>query len=100
MVIGGNAEGIYAFAVDGQSAPGRQGGLLAGDQILKVNGVRVHGLTREDASAALRAPAGLVSLVVRRAPERCKAVASTGGAGDSFLVRAHFNHDTMKVGMI
>jgi len=96
MVIGGNKDGIFAFAVDGYS-PEEKGGLLAGDQILKVNGIRIHGMTRDEAIQTLHV-SGQVKLVVRRAPELCKQVSERGGSGDSFHIRTQFAYDGLKKG--
>lgn len=96
-IIGGNAEGIFVHSLDPTSEAARNG-LSNGDQILRANGKRVLGLTKEEASQVLRLPGGELTLHVRSIPDQYKAVMDNGGIGDGFFVQAQFNHDPAKKG--
>lgn len=96
-IVGGNAEGIFVHSLDPSSEASRSG-LSNGDQILRANGRRVLGLTKEEASQILRLPGGELTLHVRSIPDRYKVVMDNGGIGDGFFVQAQFNHDAGKKG--
>ncbi|XP_046396264.1 tight junction protein ZO-1 isoform X4 [Ischnura elegans] len=90
-LTGGNEVGIFVTAVQ-PGSPASLQGLQPGDKILKVNGMEMKGITREEAVLLLLGLQEQVQLIVQyRKDEYDQVVASQ--RGDSFHVKTHFNYD-------
>lgn len=97
IIVGGNAEGIFIHSIDPSSSAAANG-LTNGDQILRANGQRILGRTKEEADQMLRLLGGQLTLHVRNMMDQYKAVVGNGGIGDGFYVQAQFNGDGAKKG--
>ena len=98
-VVGGNSDGIYVHRID----PGSDAeikGLMEGDQVLKINGKSVKGMTREEVTLFLMSLFDTVDMVVRYKKERYLEIIKNGGMGDSFFVRAWFNYKPLQSGEV
>jgi hypothetical protein len=105
-LVGGNVKGVFVDAVDMTSDPARAG-LLNGDHLLCVDGRPTMGRTREEVmqwvrtsiTAAAEGKQEATSLLVRYRPNQTRKVAEAdSGAGDDFIVRAHFAYDATRRG--
>lgn len=90
-IIGGNSDGVFIHRID-PGSDAEQQGLMEGDQILKVNGISTNGRTKEEIMLQLMSIQKDVSLVVRHKKDRYDCIIKNGGMGDSFFVKAFFNH--------
>lgn len=98
-IVGGNSDGIYVHRID----PGSDAeikGLLEGDQIVKINGRSLKGMTREEVTLFLMSLFDTVDMVVRYKKDRYMHILKNGGMGDSFFVRAWFNYKPLQSGEV
>ena len=91
-IIGGNSEGVFVHRIE-PGSDAEQQGLMEGDQILKVNGVSTKGHTKEEVTLSLMSLVKEVHLLVRYKKDIYNCIVQNGGMGDSFFVKAHFNHE-------
>ncbi|XP_037082457.1 tight junction protein ZO-1-like [Pollicipes pollicipes] len=90
-LTGGNKTGIYVTAVQA-SSPAAVQGLQPGDKIIKVNGMEMKGVTREEAVLFLLSLQDQIDLIVQyKKNDYDQLVASQ--QGDSFYIRTHFNYE-------
>ncbi|XP_043195405.1 tight junction protein ZO-1-like [Amphibalanus amphitrite] len=90
-LTGGNKTGIYVIAVQADS-PAAVQGLQPGDKILKVNGMEMKCVTREEAVLYLLSLQDQIDLIVQyKKAEFDQLVAAQ--QGDSFYIRTHFNYE-------
>ncbi len=96
-VVGGNADGIFVHRID-PGSEAEQAGLMEGDQVLKINGQSIGGLTKEEVMLMLMSLSQQMELVVRYKRDRYDHIAANSGMGDSFFVKAHFNYEPQQSG--
>ncbi|KAL3877008.1 hypothetical protein ACJMK2_034768 [Sinanodonta woodiana] len=89
-LVGGNAVGIFVHEVQSDSPASGHDGLHCADQILEYNGVYFTEVTLEEATNQLYKPCVLVEVVAQYNPSKYNKVCNK--AGDSFYIRAHFDH--------
>lgn len=89
-LIGGNQVGIFVTAIQ-QGSPAAAEGLQPGDKILKVNNVKMKGVTREEAVLYLLSVHNQIDLLVQYCKNEYDEIL-LNQKGDSFYIRANFNH--------
>ncbi len=96
-VVGGNADGIFVHRID-PGSDAEQAGLMEGDQVLKINGQSIGGLTKEEVMLMLMSLSQQIELTVRYKRDRYDHIAANAGMGDSFFVKSHFNYEPQQSG--
>ena len=89
-LIGGNQVGIFVTAIQPNS-PAAMEGLKPGDKLLKVNNVKMKGVTREEAVLYLLSVHNQIDLLVQHCKSEYDEIL-LNQKGDSFYIRANFNH--------
>jgi len=91
-VCGGNISGTFVLQIDGDSSAAKAG-LTVGDQIVGINGKFVKSLSKEEIYHIFQQPSSeSLIVVVVRDDDRFRLASAKNAVGDSFFVRAHFNH--------
>ncbi|XP_043213913.1 tight junction protein ZO-1-like isoform X2 [Amphibalanus amphitrite] len=90
-LTGGNETGIFVTAVQAGSPAAIQG-LQPGDKIIKVNGMEMKGVTREEAVLFLLSLQDQIDLIVQYRADEYDHIMATQ-RGDSFYIRTHFNYE-------
>ncbi|XP_070535799.1 tight junction protein ZO-1-like isoform X3 [Ptychodera flava] len=90
-LAGGNEVGIFIADVQ-EGSPAAIEGLHIGDQILQVNDIDLHGITREEAVLLLLSLQEDIRMIVQYRRSIFDKVIEQGG-GDNIHVRAHFTYD-------
>ena len=90
-LVGGNADGVFIHKLEAGS-PAQSSGVMDGDQIVKINDQNMKGRTKEEVSLLLNSMKTVVNLTVRHKKDRYQGILDNGGMGDSFFVKANFNH--------
>uniref|UniRef100_H3B258 Tight junction protein 3 n=1 Tax=Latimeria chalumnae TaxID=7897 RepID=H3B258_LATCH len=92
-LAGGNDVGIFVSGVN-EEGPAAKQGIKEGDQILKVNGVGFHQLTREEAVLfLLDIPKGEDVLIQAQTKQDIYKKMLQSNVGDSFHIRTHFDYE-------
>lgn len=89
-LIGGNQVGIFVTAIQPNS-PAAIEGLKPGDKLLKVNNVKMKGVTREEAVLYLLSVHNQIDLLVQHCRSEYDEIL-LNQKGDSFYIKANFNH--------
>ena len=89
-LIGGNQVGIFVAAIQPNSLAAIEG-LKPGDKLLKVNNVKMKGVTREEAVLYLLSVHNQIDLLVQHCKSEYEEIL-LNQKGDSFYIRANFNH--------
>ncbi|XP_037080628.1 tight junction protein ZO-1-like [Pollicipes pollicipes] len=90
-LTGGNETGIFVTAVQ-PGSPAAVQGLQPGDKIIKVNGMEMKGVTREEAVLFLLSLQDQIDLIVQYRGDEYDHIVATQ-RGDSFYIRTHFNYE-------
>lgn len=96
-LIGGNQTGIFVGYVQPDSAAAVQG-VQVGDKIIKMNGMEMKGVTREEAVLFLLSTQEHVDLVVQYRKDLLEEALQKNG--DSFHIKTHFNHESSEKGTL
>lgn len=90
-LTGGNETGVFVTAVQ-PGSPASQQGLQPGDKILKVNGMDMKSVTREEAVLFLHSLEEQIDLIVQHRRTDYEQIISSG-RGDSFYIKTHFHYE-------
>lgn len=88
-IIGGNQVGIFVTAI--QPGSPAEAWLKPGDKLLKINNVKIKGVTKEEAVLYLLSVHNQIDLLVQYSKNEYDEIL-LNQKGDSFYIRANFNH--------